>query len=164
MKYIDKGATISRCGKFRPRLWRRWDRSKPILTWIMLNPSTGDAEADDTTILKCVGFAMMWGYGGINIVNLYGFRATSPADLKAAGYPVGDDNERAHRDAIFSSKDTIVAWGTHARPQEVYRFLALWSREGLRPKCLGVNKDGSPKHPLYIAYETEPMTWECELA
>ena len=37
------------------------------------------------------------GHGGLFIGNLYAFRATKPMDLRAAGYPVGPDNDQALR-------------------------------------------------------------------
>ncbi len=164
MKYLDAGATISKCGFYRYKLWRYWDKSKPMLAWVMLNPSTADGDADDPTILKCVGFAMKWGFGGIQVVNLYSFRATSPDDLVAAHYPVADDyaaHHRAIRDALLFSKMVVAAWGTKARGKEVDDLLERWPGAGY--DCLGINKDGSPKHPLYISYETEAEKWEPRL-
>jgi hypothetical protein len=36
----------------------------PVATFIMLNPSTADAENDDRTISAWIGFAMEWGTEG----------------------------------------------------------------------------------------------------
>src|SRR5437868_12651695 len=70
-------AVISPCGKFRYRLTRQWGEGA-ALPFVMLNPSTADAEQDDPTIRKCVGFAKRMGYDGIEVVNLYAYRATKP--------------------------------------------------------------------------------------
>lgn len=40
-------AIISDCGRFRYMLRRSWDISRPAVTFVMLNPSTADAEKDD---------------------------------------------------------------------------------------------------------------------
>jgi hypothetical protein len=50
---------------YRRRLWRYWlpDR-RPLLAWIMLNPSTADGALDDATIRVCCGRARRLGYGG----------------------------------------------------------------------------------------------------
>ena len=47
----------------------------------MLNPSTADATEDDPTIRACMAFAERWECGWLDVVNLYAFRATDPADL-----------------------------------------------------------------------------------
>lgn len=161
MKYLDAGAKLSDCGRFRYRLWRIWDKSKPVLTWVMLNPSTADALLDDPTILKCVGFGMKWGYGAIEVVNLYAYRATSPADLKAADWPIGPDNDNDNdkhlKWSVIFGQRVLAAWGTHAQEARVDAFLDKWP--GLELGCLGMNRGGSPKHPLYVGYEVEPIRW-----
>ena len=81
-------AVISQDGLYRYHLERRWSDA-PFLTFVMLNPSTADAEIDDPTIRRCVGFSKREGAGGIAVVNLYAFRATSPADLRQASAPYG---------------------------------------------------------------------------
>lgn len=48
----------------------------------MLNPSTADAEIDDPTITRCIGFAKSWGFGGLMVGNLWAYRATDPKELK----------------------------------------------------------------------------------
>lgn len=79
-------ATFSGCGRYRYRLTRELNGalfagSGRAITFIMLNPSTADANADDPTIRRCKGFARGWGYGRLIIVNLFAFRATDPRDM-----------------------------------------------------------------------------------
>lgn len=161
MKYLDAGAKISKCGKFRTRLWRVWDKSRRTLTWIMLNPSTADGSVDDPTALKCVGFAMMWGYGAIEIINLYDYRATDPKDLEAAGWPSSENNFGEMGFSFIFGQDVMAAWGAKAQSSRVDEFLAYWP--GVSMQCLGENRDGSPKHPLYVPYLTVPERWEQRL-
>ena len=59
----------------------------------MLNPSTADGETDDATIRVCRGRALRMGYGGIIVVNLFAYRATSPDNMECAADPFGPDNE-----------------------------------------------------------------------
>lgn len=156
------GATVSACGRYRYELTRRWDDSGPLLEWIMLNPSTADADADDPTIRRCIGFAKRWGYGAIVVRNLYALRATNPqvllnylgglADLIPA---IGPENF-AYLNKI-DADCTIAAWGAHAAGLE-------WHAAGLRIKrrnlfCLGANRGGSPKHPLYVPSSRTPTPW-----
>ncbi|MGE3889429.1 MAG: DUF1643 domain-containing protein, partial [Vicinamibacterales bacterium] len=53
----ERGAVLSADGRYRYRLWRLWDDCAPVMTWVLLNPSTADANEDDPTLRKCIGFA-----------------------------------------------------------------------------------------------------------
>lgn len=85
-----RGAVISDDGRYRYRLWRTWAPELPRMAWIMLNPSTADAEVDDPTIRRCVGFAKREGCGGIEVVNLYAYRSTDPSVLGTVDEKHGD--------------------------------------------------------------------------
>lgn len=151
-----KSALISACDRYRYRLTRTWDRRAKPLVWIMLNPSTADAEVDDPTIRRCRGFARRWGYGGIVVTNLYAFRATQPRVLFEAPDPVGPDNDRQLVRATRGN-DIIVGWGKHARPERV-RDVRHTLRRQLH--CLCTNQDGSPRHPLYVPNDTSMQLWK----
>ena len=161
MRYSDVGAIVSPCGLYRYRLWRRWgDGSLNALTFIMLNPSTADGEQDDPTIRKCVGFADRAGYKGIEILNLFAYRATKPADLKAAGYPVGPDNDVHIRAVLDCYSGVVVAWGANAatgpgrdRVRQVMGILSEYSDRP--PKALKLTANGVPWHPLMLGYGGE---------
>lgn len=90
---MRSGANFSRCRRFRYALWREWDATLPAVMLIGLNPSTADANHNDPTIRRCIGFARDWGFGGVRVLNLFAFRATYPDDLKAAADPVGPRND-----------------------------------------------------------------------
>src|SRR5688500_18287560 len=108
-----KKATLSACGRYRYHLERRW--ATHVLPIVMLNPSTADAEIDDPTIRRCMGFAKRDGYGGIAVCNLYALRSPSPDDLWRADDPYGPDNgEALRRLALYASVNTLpilCAWG-----------------------------------------------------
>ena len=107
------GAAFSPCGRYRWHLARTWDADGSRVAFVALNPSTADATHDDPTIRRCIGFARRWGAGGVDVVNLYAFRATKPRDLFAADDPVGPDND-AWIDAVVARADRVVlAWGHH---------------------------------------------------
>ena len=109
---LKKSAEISECGQYRYRLSRRWGPGLPTL-FIMLNPSTADAEIDDPTIRRCMGFAKSWGRDGIEVVNLFAFQATSPKDMQTAADPVGPENEVHVEEAVAECFEVICAWGAH---------------------------------------------------
>lgn len=150
-----KSAVVSPCGTYRYELRREWDATLPVLCYIMLNPSTADAHVDDATIKKCVRIARLRGYGAIRVVNLYAFRTVSPAVLRQAyvvnglEYIVGPDNA-AHVTGVINDCHTVVAaWGVYL-PESGWPWLVEKLLASCKAKCLGTNKNGSPRHPLYL--------------
>ena len=146
-------AIISECGEYRYRLTRRWG-PKYAAMFVMLNPSTADASQDDPTIRRCIGFAKDAGFGGIEVVNLFAFRATSPKDMKAASDPVGPDN-KAHVAATFQECSMVVCgWGAHGsfnnQDQTMLEWLRMAGAHADNIRSLGLTKDGQPRHPLYL--------------
>lgn len=147
-----KSATLSPCRKYRYSLFRWWDKSKPYVLFIGLNPSTADETEDDPTIRRCIGFAKKFGFGGICMANLFAFRATDPAVMKMEVDPVGPDNDEWLKKLASEANQVVASWGingTHLdRNHEV---------KGLIPSmmCLGETMEGHPKHPLYLPKETE---------
>lgn len=77
---IKKGGVLSEYQSYRYRLWRIWDQVKPKVMFIMLTPSTADADTDDPTIRRCIGFAKSSGFGGLYVGNLFAYRSTQPID------------------------------------------------------------------------------------
>lgn len=149
-----KSAIISDCGLYRYDLRRIWDESLPPAVFIMLNPSTADADKDDPTIRRCISFAKDERCGSLTVVNIGAFRATSPKDWLAADDPVGPkwrEYMRAALEQVYPNGGTlIVAWGNHGAGKSA-DTLAEIKRLGLTPLCFGVTKSGQPRHPLYIA-------------
>lgn len=150
----SRTAVVSACGTYRYRLGRRWDHTAPPLCFVMLNPSTADHVADDATIRKCVGFASRYGYGALDVVNLFAYRATNPACLRAAGFPIGPLNDGWIETAARAAGDVVVAWGAQARarPSRVRDVLDILKRCNVRPYVLDRCDDGAPAHPLMLPY------------
>lgn len=147
---VRKDAAISECGRYRYTLHRWWGDG-PRLAFVMLNPSTADAELDDPTIRRCVGFARRDGFSGIRVFNLYAFRATKPADLWKADEPTGGDlNDDLLREVWLQAKHqpVIAAWGVNAKVDRVAEVMSWRGSEHLF--ALGLTKDGAPRHPLYL--------------
>lgn len=149
-------AVLSPCGQYRYELQRlfSWSASH-ALPFIMLNPSTADATNDDPTIRRCLGFARDRGFGGVIVANLFAYRATSPADMRAANDPIGPENDRhlgrLMNIAARAGTPVVAAWGTNGgfrgRDAQVRR-MAREIRCNL--VCLGTTADGHPRHPLYV--------------
>jgi len=156
---IRRHAEISECGQYRYMLRRVWDNDLPRCAWIMLNPSTADASVDDPTIRKCIGFAQRWGFGSIVVANLFAFRSTDSGVLRDKIEHVGDENDRWILNATSLATRIVCAWGSHPAA----RFRGAVVRQRLSESCkihaLKLSKDGSPWHPLYVPYSTEPLDW-----
>lgn len=148
---IIRTAILSTDGIYRYHLTRRWDDG-PILSFVMLNPSTADADIDDPTIRRCSGFAKRDGFAGIAVGNVYAFRATKLADLWQARDPYGPENHsallRIAMEAVRDSTPVVCAWG--ARGGNSNRHISLMMQAGARLVCLGKTKDGHPRHPLSV--------------
>lgn len=158
-------AQISECGQYRYTLTRELETEllqDQRLLFVMLNPSTADASEDDATIRRCKTFARNWGFGGFTVVNLYAFRATDPEDLFKAEDPVGPENNVLLVREIFAAEMIVCAWGGNAKPDRVNEFMDLAWNYNLQLKCLHINADGSPKHPLYCKATLHPIPYKVE--
>jgi len=166
---MSKTAVISDCGQYRYHLTRdipQVIRRVKEVTFIMLNPSTADADLDDPTIRRCMGFASDWGCSKLHVVNIFPLRATDPKELIRHQNPHGENanfrrtrNDVYIRNAISRSSFVICAWG--ANPLAKDRFNDHTCNELTAPlNCLALSKDGSPRHPLYLKKDLQPFKWE----
>jgi hypothetical protein len=150
MPPVHRTALFSRDRRFRYRLGRRWGDGAAAC-FVLLNPSTADEAREDPTVRRCIGFARALGYGALEVVNLYAYVATDPAELRRAGYPVGRYNDRHIEAAARESERVVLAWGVHAarlrRPGEA---LELLRRIGAERHCLRLTASGHPEHPLRL--------------
>jgi len=144
-------ATFNVARTHRYELTRVWDRDRAPAVFLMLNPSTATAFAPDPTITRCLGFARRENAGGLVVVNLFALRSTDPSVLDGHPNPVGRSNDRFILESVQDAAVVIAGWGVPGqlagRDREV---AALLAERGIELKCLGRNKDGSPKHPLYV--------------
>jgi hypothetical protein len=155
-------AVFSEDRAYRYQLSRTWgDESRPVV-WIMLNPSTADAMADDPTVRRCAGFAKAWGFASLRVVNLFALRSTDPRGLACAD-PVGPANDGFILLAAQAGALVIAAWGTHGhlrgRGAQVTRMLG---EADISLDCLGVTKDGHPRHPLYVRADAELVPYSAQ--
>jgi hypothetical protein len=156
-----RSAVLSDDGRYRYDLGRHWGGGlwgdgEGWVLWVMLNPSTADAAVDDPTIRRCQAFSRAWRYSGMHVANLFALRATDPAELTRAPDPIGPDNDRYLRKLSAQASSTMVAWGAHPLARERAREVTPLLRS---PHCLGMTRDGSPRHPLYVRGEALPALW-----
>ncbi len=154
-------AVISPCGKYRYSLGREFGMTgEGAVCFVMLNPSTADAEQDDPTIRRCIGYAKRFGAERLIVVNLFAFRSTDPDALygMSRDAAIGPENDAYILDAWQRSKIVICAWGNHGslfgRAEEVLRLGGSVST----PMALKINaKSGQPAHPLYLKGDAQPV-------
>lgn len=148
-------ATISPCGTYRYMLRRIWDEALPPCYWIMLNPSTADAEHDDPTIRRVVAFSRGWGFGSANVVNLFAIRGTDPAILSRTAIDRVGPNNDATLESIPHDCKVVAAWGSSMVNFTGGRAIKVRQMFKDRLSCLGRTRDGHPRHPLYVRADTE---------
>ena len=154
------GATFSRCRRWRYLLWRSWDASKPAANFLMLNPSTADEFQLDPSCTRARNYAERWGFGALVVTNIFGWRSTDPAMLKAVKDPVGRGNDAAILKAASESKIVVCAWGNHGAHMDRGTEVKALLREHRVPiHFLRMNSGGHPAHPLYLPATLAPKLY-----
>jgi hypothetical protein len=122
--------------------------------FIGLNPSTADETKNDPTVRRCIRFAKDWGYRELVMTNLFGWRDADPDGMKSADDPIGPGNNEALLALSGGAVLVVAAWGVHGS----YRNRDRWAVENIPSmRCLGLTKDGFPRHPLYVKADVIPM-------
>jgi hypothetical protein len=163
---IVSTAHYSDCKNYRYALVRIWDSSKPLVVFLMLNPSTATEFEDDPTVAKCRRYAMRWGFGQLAVLNLFAWRSTDPAALRALEDPIGPHNNywifsmAAGQAAPYQQNPKMIcAWGKDGNLRSRASFVTGMLRERFDLYALKVNGDGTPAHPLYLKESLDPIIW-----
>ena len=162
---MKKTAEISEDGKYRYSLTRCWDVQRPTALWVMVNPSKANAVEDDPTITRCIGFSKAWGYGSMEVGNLFALVATDPNKLTDHPDPIGTFNDERLKDMVKRADIVIAAWGDNGirhSSDRVDQVVPL-----LGPKVYALNVPGSPfltkarqpRHPGRVHQTTTLKVW-----
>jgi hypothetical protein len=154
--FEDNGAIFSECRGHRYVLYRIWDKEKPCVMFIGLNPSVANETANDPTIRRVISFAKLWGYGGVYMTNLFSMVSTDPKKLIIQK----DNTENDRHLTEVSSKCQIIVYAygnfeVFGRDKEVLALLPAGY-------ALQINKNGTPKHPLYVKADITPVPFNHE--
>lgn len=136
-------AIISPCGQYRYALWRPGPAPTVV---IMLNPSIADGRRDDPTVRRLYTFCPL----GFVVLNLCALISTDPAVLARHADPVGPENDTYLRLLCGDAREVLIAWGAGASPDRAARVISMLQAGGVRLRCLGITRNGSPRHPLYV--------------
>ena len=167
------GARSSADGRYRYLLTRQLGFGHGAVMFLMLNPWTADAVRNDRTIRRCINFGKAGGYGWLYVCNLSPFRSPDPRHVVAAGTEPSDVWRENFTTILTTARrcNLVVAsygWQADTLPG-VYDFepgarlnrealiIAALKADGHDVQCLGVTKEGHPKHPLYLKADTVPV-------
>ena len=143
-----RSAIISKDKKFRYELTRKWSEM-PMLTYIMLNPSKANDKVDDSTVKRLIFFSKKFGYGGFFVGNIFPKITPYIKELyKDTSHDI-KKNTMHIESMINKSSKVVYAWGNSLESTPIWI-----SKIVKNPYCFGFNKNGSPKHPLYLNGKT----------
>lgn len=162
-------ANFSPCRRYRYSLCRdiepRFDR---VMVCCGLNPSKAAEDVNDPTITRVIKLARRELCRWLIMVNAWPIVATDPKDMERAhlfdreGEPnANEDHIRAALDAVMVSGGVVLAaWGAHPLASVIARPWLHERFRSMQAKCLAINKDGSPKHPLYCRADAPLIPWK----
>lgn len=164
---ILRFATISEDSQYRyllERLGVTTDGNPRTLLAIGVNPSDADAERDDPTVVRLYGFCRTLGYGNLLVANEFARRSSKVKELRRAGDPIGPENLGWLAHAMGRADCVLACWGPLAKLPEVLRgqwkaVVKIADAMGQQLYCLGVAKDGHPRHPLMLPADTKLEIW-----
>ena len=142
-----KFAKFSKGKKHRYYLSRIWSENERVV-YVLLNPSKANDINNDPTINRLISISKNLGYGGFNVVNLYTLITPFRYKLYEKKRKFSKKNKKLITELIARHKTIIYGWGaTENEP--------IWLRNLVKnPLCFKVNKNGTPKHPLYLRKES----------
>ena len=146
---MQRGAEVS--GEYRYKLSRIWEPTKDKILFIMINPSTANANEDDRTIKLLLETTKKWEtYGGFYVGNLYPHISSDPSILKSLPYPedIRIKNKIRIQEMAAECSLVIYAWGTKGPDKKQKE--PDWLNEIMIYKdiyCLGTSVKGVPYHP-----------------
>ena len=162
---VSGTATFSECGRYRQALTRDWtpEGTTPrAILFIGMNPSVAAVEVSDPTCHRELVFAQDWGFTRYLKGNVLDWRATSPKDIPSdPDLACSPANIPALKELADEAEVIVMAYGKlHKRfaplTEQVVRAMV---ETGKPLRCLGLNKDGSAKHPLYLRKDTPVMNF-----
>lgn len=161
--FENNGAEFSPCKRYRYSLHRIWDKNLPLVMFIGLNPSTANETDNDATIRRVITFARQWGFGGVYMMNCFPLVSTDPEALRDYNKEVFSQhqfftNNQKLKEVAEKCSEIIFAWGNFQVVKDLKRDKEL-IKMFPNAKALIKNKDGSPRHPLYVSSKTIPVNF-----
>lgn len=131
------------------------------ILFIGCNPSTAMERVDDPTIRKELAIARREGFKSYIKCNICDYRATNPdALLLGDVLPRSDQNLNVIKGFAAIAEKIVVCWGAVHPTLHGFAQSTAQALKGYRLWCLGINTDGSPKHPLYLRADCPLELWK----
>jgi hypothetical protein len=153
-------AVFSDCQQYRYQLREIWDPARPLVLWLLMNPSVACLDYSDPTLRKTGKFARAWGFGGQLVGNVHAYRATDKTRLLQVADPVGPENDRLILEMAAEAQTVVLAFGQPPqalRPRGQQLTQLLRHHPGL--SYMRLSKDGTPVHPLYLPDVLRPVLY-----
>ena len=88
----------------------------------------------------------------LSIANLFSYRSTAPHVLREVPDPIGLKTDEYLAQEAARAHTIICAWGANGGYLDRdIRVMELLRAVGKDTWCLGMTKEGFPRHPLYLA-------------
>lgn len=158
-------AVISLCGQYRHCLTRDVGPGRLVAAFFGVNPSYANAEKDDPTAKKWIGFSVRNDIGRFLAGNPFDYVATDVRKLATCAQPISPENAR-YIDWIIEQADVLIpCWGDRNKVPRGLRHHLDALRDRLfaskKPvKVFGFTKSGDPMHPLMLGYDTKLIEWK----
>lgn len=158
------GAIFDEADEDVPRrclLWRTWDITKPLVLFVLLYPGTADGDVDDANVKRCLSYARLWNFGGLELVSLYSVQVEHAAGLFTFKDPIGLDNDRHVVEAAQRAPYVVCAWGASAGSKRVEEVLRKIQGRASEAKLhhLGLDTKNQPQHLMRAATLQQPIPW-----
>ena len=134
----------------------------PTLLACMMNPSTATEFNGDRTLNWVYRWASSRGFGRLIVVNADAYRCTDQARLSEVADPCGPDNLPHILEAAREADLIVLGYGmpkVKAVRGHGLRMAHALLEAGHKLHAWQTCKDGTPKHPLYVAGDTEAKEW-----
>lgn len=153
---------FSYCGKYRYQLREIWNVDKPLVFWLLMNPSVACSENSDRTLRKTGKFSRFWGYGGQLVGNVHAYRATEKKRLLKVDDPVGPENDKHIMKMAKQAALIVLAFGRPPSHVLCHRGQQFRNRLSWHHNLcyLRLAEDGTPWHPLYLSADLFPQHYD----
>lgn len=132
----------SSCGKYQYHYRNIWDKNKPLIMFICLNPGLNDG-----LLSSLIQHSQNLGYGGFYLCNLFAFITKKDYDLTCIKDPIGKDNDKWLKKISKRCSKVIFAWGVNGK---IRRRCDQVEKMFKNSYVLSLSEQNYPKYPTFV--------------